>query len=321
MKKIYGFLLVLLLVLAAGGCASDAELQLEAEEGWQGAAEEFLSTMTSIFVNVYMEVAEWEVTNVPVRTGRFMLWHGQGEIFGMAVDYEPQGIFFVPEATHGHHRLVFYYNNDRVDYAPWLIVQHFAEHGIEWATHHFAEYFRLFDFDGSGIPDILIHFRQIFEGGYAGFYRIFRYIDGEYRMLEMAAYDKNGEPLPDWQAWIGQGHELLQDSYDRLIVFVNSEYHGLLRYHHLVFIDTHAELHLVVEPDNEQLLEWQKHHWPGFVVTEEGWHDWANATSWLEKDYPTIFGTDIVLARIPSLTDLEREIDSLIRSRLAITAD
>ena len=281
-------------------------------------AEEFLSSMTSMFVNVYIEWVDWDQkTNMHIRTGQFTRFRGQGELFGV-VDYEPQGIIFVPVEDY-RGRMPFYHGRgNRIYEAPWIYVR--RESG--WTSYHFAEYFRLFDFDGSGIPIIFIHFMQTFQGGYAGFYRIFRYIDGEYRMLEMKAVDEEGELLPWWRAWIGRIHEILMDSDGRLITFIDSLYHGLEAYEHLILTDSYAKLHYfagVTGYNGGTWLEWQKHHWPGFVVTEEGWWDWSNAISWLDyHPNPTIFGTNITLERVESLVDLEQEIENSIRERLGL---
>ena len=285
------------------------------------AAEEFLIGFTSMFVNVYMEWAEWDRdTNIPRRSGQFTRFRGQGELYDF-FEYVPQGITFSPIEEEYRGGLAFYHVcGNRVYEAPWLLVHHESD----WTTYHFADYFRLFDFDGSGVPDIFIHFMQTFVGGYAGFYRIFRYVDGEYRMLEIKAFDEYGELLPRWMgAWIGRAHEILRDSYGRLIVFIDSMYHGMEFYQQLILTETHAELHflpVVTVFDYETWLDWQKHHWPGFVQRGPGWSDWSDAVSWL--DYcpnPTIFGTDITIERVESLVELEQEIYDSIRELLGLT--
>jgi len=98
-----------------------------------------------------------------------------------------------------------------IEEAPWMYTQRH-----EWENHlgelvvsysfNYADYFSLFDFDGSGIPDIIMHFRQTFEGDYGGFNSIFRYIDGEYVMLDMDSFYTDGTD----RQWVhfGSSHDL-----------------------------------------------------------------------------------------------------------------
>lgn len=116
-------------------------------------------------------------------TGRFSLgWERDGETLVQIITGEiPEIYIAILEDQPGTGQGFFTREGNQITEAPWLLVETFQGSDLIWTELRYANDFRLFDFNGNGIPDILVHFNQIFEGGYAGVYRIFRYIDGEYR--------------------------------------------------------------------------------------------------------------------------------------------
>jgi len=178
---------------------------------------------------------------------------------------------------------------NRIEYAPWIYATQY--------TQHFADYFRIFDFDGDGIPEILIHFHQTFEGCYGGFYRIFRYTNGAYHMLEISAYAE-GELLP----WVNFGnvHQIFIDGYGRTITLIDSELSGM-EYAQLVLAEGRAKLNQIPLP-HWTWEEWREHHW-----IEWDYQTWEIKDSWLNHN-PTIFGTDIPLTPLQPLTDLGNQL-------------
>ena len=265
-------------------------------------AEEFLCEFTSIFTGVGQVVVYWD-GQISVHTGEF--WDGWDE-----ETQQPIKAYVTPEIYRGPTETgewgFFDRLGNRIYDATWLYVSR----GEGWTSYHYAGYFRLFDFDNSGIPVIFIHFNQTFEGGYAGFYRIFRFIDGEYRMLEMRAF-KNGEELPWWQSWIGSLHELFFDDTGRIISFVGSMYHNMHKYEHLVLTDKYAELHFItgLEDNWDDWETWEEYHWiKSGAITE---YRWGVVDSWAHHN-PYMFGTYIPLTLISPLTKLQEKITASI---------
>ena len=269
------------------------------------AAREFLSEFTSIFTGVVHAELDW-ANNPPTATGRFIL--GWDEKWQPITTYERPEISYAP--VYIGERVVewgfFDSHGERIYEAPWLSVRRFDE----WVSYNFADYFRLFDFDGDGIPEIFIHFSQTFDGGYAGFYQIYRYVDGAYRRLEMKTFtDGEASSHRPWIGWLGQVHRLFWDNDGRVISFINSDYSGLYTYEHIVLTDTAAELHLIAAMGDNEREAWQKHHWAKWGETAQG--GWGMLDGWLYNN-PRIFGTDIPLIPLHSLSDLEDELMALI---------
>ena len=154
----------------------------------------------------------------------------------------------------------------------------------------------------------MVHFNQTFDGGYAGFYRIFRYFDGEYRMLGLRAFEDGVQS--EW-AWLSQVHELFWDETGRIITYFGNEYHGGFQYEHLVLTDFYADMHLVRRMDYDDEWEaWQEHHWIE-------WRSERSNGSWIKDGWmnhnPTIFGTDVPLT---PLVELQEEIMEAIKKRI-----
>jgi hypothetical protein len=273
------------------------------EYGWQ-VATEFLSDFTSLFKGVYHPEYVWDVgMQTTINTGRFMRWD---TITGQFITtYEQPEISF--RAGYGFLDA----QGNRVIDEPWAIIRRFECQLTQdvFYSFHYANYFKLFDFDNDGIPEIFVHFNQTFEGCYDGFYRIFRYIDGGYRMLEMVAY-ANGEQL-QWVSF-GNVHELFIDPNGRIITFINSEMTGIMEYTHLVLTDTHAEFHRIISLDDisgdpwEAWEEWHNHHWN---VWEHTFTD-----SWRLHN-PTIFRTNIAITPLQPFYELGAELFALRISR------
>jgi len=273
---------------------STVELLLPQEISEYGfnTALDFLRTLTSLRTGVYRAMAEWDgANNAVVATGEFSRWCMEtGELLRK---------FETPEIYFSHYQDgvsgFFDQQNNLITDAPWM--QH----------DNYAAYFSLFDFDGNGIPVIFVHFNQTFEGGYGGFYRVFRYVDGAYRMLETRSFTNGIET--QWP-WLSAIHRLLVDEDGRIITFALSDYHGIYEYTHLILTDTCAEMHLVTALDDWEDWElWHEHH-------REEW-DWTQQQaillySWLDHN-PTIFGTDIAIRPIESFTELEEYIMEVLR--------
>ena len=281
-------------------------------------AEEFISTLTTIFTGIVRAETAWdEDINAPVTTGQFILswgWDENGVWYANTTDEVPD-FYFGPIETGRYEWGFIDRHGNRVLYGvPWLYTQRFEHYTLEGElrisySQNYANYFLLFDFDNNGIPVIFVHFNQTFDGGYGGFYRVFRYVDGEYRMLETKAFVDGVEHPEPWRAWLGSMHEFFIDDTGRIIAFIHSEYHGVSQYEHLVLTDEHAELHLITALDfNNDWEAWQQHHWVD-------WSTGVRADCWTLHN-PTIFGTDISLAPAQPLVDLQEEITASIMGRL-----
>ena len=169
------------------------------------AAVEFLNEFVTLYSEIGFAITTWdEQRRIFLPTGQFRV--GWFDRFGQSytTNVVPKVHFSPDEAGRWG---FFDQHNNRIEDAIWI------------SHENYADYFRLFSFDDSGIPVIFVHYSQTSEGGYAGFYRIFRYIDGGFRMLEMDA----------WIGWLGRVHHLFIDENGRLITFINSpEYLALL---------------------------------------------------------------------------------------------
>lgn len=249
-----------------------AELLAQAgisEYGWRVAAD-FLRGFDSLFMTVGLPMTAWDADrSIGVPLGRYVNWFGAGGVLNTL--YERPDIVFIGGHVYGYDTGFFDRDSNQITDVPWL---------TEW---HFVNYFRLFDFDGSGIPDIIVHFMQTFEGCYGGFYQIFRYVDGEFAAIEMTAYF-DGEP----SRWLnfGSSHDLFLDETGRIITFTASALSGN-EITHLVLTDDRAEFHHLL--GEFCWYEWRKHHWHLMESTPYGSifiDDWLNNS-------PTIFGTDI----------------------------
>ena len=289
-----GFFVIFGFVACSGETVSEDESTAQNEDYHQ-ALIEFLSGMTTIFTDVPRAEMDWS-DGGSVLTGRFSLgW--DSETGQQITTYEVPEIYFSGICMGGF----FDRDGNQILDAPWMYVRT----ADDWVSLYYAGYFKLFDLNDNGIPEILIHFNQTFDGGYAGFYRVFRYVDGEYRVLEMKSFE-NGIATP--RPWIGSTHVLFRDEDGRLITFIDSMYHGISRYEHLVLTDESAELHLLLEMNFDDWEAWESHHWVD-------WTDGTGTYSWLQND-PTIFGTSMPLTIVEPLHELQGTITDLIMQNL-----
>jgi len=262
------------------------------EYSWQ-VATDFLSGFTSIFTGVAHRHYEWDEENrTIVPTERFMLgWNHENQ--QPITTYETPKLYFAP--TGG--AAAFFDNEGRAILdAPWASIDSFANSSwdgfdtvhIYLYAHHYASYFLLFDFDNSGMLDIIVHFQQTsLDTCYYGFYEIYRYVDGAFTLFEMHP-----------PGWVGSGHVFFTDAEGRLIIFTNNKMIGE-GYAHIVFTANRAELHFIDTP-YYSWEEWEAHHWTEWESTPRG-H--VLVSSW--RDYhPTIFGTDIALTPLNPFENL-----------------
>jgi len=268
---------------------------MEISEYGRQVAIEFLSEMTTIFTGMPRAETAWdEAQLIAPPTGLFWVWDNASQQI-VTIDEVPE-VHLGPTET-GQWVFLDRYGSYIYD-APWL----YAFRGDDWVSYNYAGYFRLFDFDDDGIPEIFVHFNQTFDGGYAGFYRIYKYVDGQYRALGA-------------DGWISSMNEFFWDDSGRIITFVDSpEYHGIAQYDHFVLKDDHIELHLVASMNHDEFDVWREHHWGEWGRMGSRW---VVIDGWLHHN-PTIFGTDIPLTPIQSLTSLENEITAIILKKLGL---
>jgi len=244
---------------------------------------DFLMDFTTLLTNVIRAETTWdEERRISLATGRYILgWDNESQQL-ITTDEIPDISLSLTEEGYS----AFFDNQGNIiTDEPWVYPY----------SLHYANYFKLFDFDNDGIPEILMHFQQTFEGCYGGFYRIFKYIDGAYRMLEMAAF-ANGEQL----TWINFGsvHNLFVDEDGRIITLIDSEMTGF-EYTHLIFANNRVEFHHITMPEYTW-EEWREHHW---MVWEETVNGYEMTNSWVFHN-TAIFGTDIAIKPLQPFTEL-----------------
>lgn len=268
-------------------------------------ATEFLRDKITLYTDVPRAEVELDSTGrILTPTGRFILgW--DSETGALITTDEVPEVFLVPTET----GIGFFdkYGNEIHD-APWM----YTRRGEGWTSLYYAGDIKLFDLDNNGIPEIFVHYNQTFDGGYAGFYRIFRYVDGAYRMLEMQSFtDGMATPWP----WLGRVHDFFVDDSGRIVAFIWSEYHNLHKYEELVLTDEYAQLHLITQMDWQADGDaWQAHHWSEWGIPPSGTHH-IMLDSWIYHD-PVIFGTDIALTRLEPFHALRDAILAVISREL-----
>lgn len=142
--------------------------------------------------------------------------------------------------------------------------------------------FSLYDFDGDGIPTILVYIAGLGFGGPAS-PRVYRFVEGEY----VPVIHLNRSP------------SFFADSERRVIVHYNIEYGGAFGYYLLTFTNGGAEKELIAAPNWNDIESWYAHHQYPY---------------WNQN--PTIFGMpDEILTPILPLNDLEVLIIQSIRHR------
>ena len=172
----------------------------------------------------------------------------------------------------------FDYSNNEISEAPFIRNE---------VT--FADSFVLYDFDGNGVPDILIRWR--FGGTSMARVTHHRFIDGEYREMSVRHsneydffFDDTGQPIARYTDWYGSG--------------------ALVGYYSLRFTSNNIVSELIADFHEEfQISEaWEEHH-----ILNHPYPPIQN---------PTMFGTDRPLTRVPRLTALEEELTASIIQRL-----
>jgi len=296
--------------------------------------EDFLYSMESIFVigsnNRHGRIIRAETIwdgEKSYSTGRFLLGWDSETQEAITTDVVPE-IFYAPleDDFTGWGEWGFFNRDGRIYDAPWLNINEWEDmYGQIRRQYHYANYFWLFDFDGSGIPVVFVHMNQDFDGGYAGFYRVYKFADGEYRQLEMRLFIDGEQwqrewaeerqpwiPGP-WIGWLGSSQHLFMDELGRIIAFTNdAHYRGIARYLHMTFSDEYLDFHLIAQMGEGEYDAWMEHHWSVWDQYGRGELD-----GWLNHS-PTIFGTDISITLIESLVDLEEEMMELILNRFIV---
>jgi len=270
--------------------------------GFQVAAD-FLRHFTSIFSGISWLYNSWDIESSITESAEQLIFiRCHATRHKIAIAKMPE-IYFIQAYSSSSYAFFDRYGNSIID-APWIYTQRFesyryGEYHISY-THHYADYFSLFDFDNTGIPDIIVHFSQTFEGCYGGFYRLFRYVDGAYKMLEIAAFS-NGEQLD--MVSFGTSHEFFIDADDRVISFISCALDSK-EYSHFV-LGNRVEFHRIAKlAPYSALDEWYAHHWQVWEHTPYG----SNLISSWRHHNPTIFGTDIALVPLYPFVDLAAEL-------------
>lgn len=279
---------------------------VEISEYGRQVAIDFLRQMDTIFVGMWE--AETTRDEEQTETGRFLPdwgWVNRGE---RRATYEVPEFYYVIE--NWGIRGVYNREGERLTYAPWAFSFGYYGEGVS----NYASGFQLFDFNNSGIPDIFVHYSPITtETGIPRRAILYRYIDGEYRMVG-TRYGETGidwfiaRPL-SWGIWKGS---LFVDDSGRIIVLEDDEKDFVFDYHHVVITDegaTAQPLMLWGSGWEFDYFAWRNHHWS---ETIQMWGV-THKPGWWYYDDPTIFGTNIPLTPLQSLTDLETEIFTLLQ--------
>lgn len=259
-------------------------------ESWMVALEDLLSQMTTIFEPPAWAEETW-IDGSWTRTGRFGL--GWDENWVAIITYETPELYFVWNGGG-----FFDAFGNRIHDAPWLI----SWHGSGWSSYNYAATFRLFDFGNNGVPDLFIHFAQTFEGGYGGATRMYRYMGGSFRQLEV-------------QGWISSLHQFFVDDHGTVIAFMNNSYFGEYSYQQLIFDNHRLEMQTIVELSDlgwDLWEEWQNFHWTDWGQDAEG--NWGAQDGWMFHN-PTIMGTDIRITMLEPLTALQEEVTANMKNR------
>jgi len=252
-------------------------------------ATEFLREFTTLFIDVGVEEMVWSSDGLLEATGLFIIgWDGS---------WQPITTDIMPEIWHTYwetQRSEFFNQyGERIYDAPWLDTFVRERDGNEITRSRYAESFSLYDFDGNGIPTIIIHY-MIAHEGYHWYSKIFRYIDGEYKLQ-----------TGDW-SWppIWFGTRMFWDDSGNIIAYNFFQPAGEGFYHQIVFTDQGIDLHLLAELD----------------AFEDDFHAWLYHHNVLFHDpAPTIIGTDISLIPIERLFYLESAIAAEITAQLGGT--
>ena len=269
------------------------------EYGLQVAAN-FLQNFDSIFEGVFREEFQWRDGEAVV-TGRYV---GRKTMTGQTIITYDLPKFTFRWTSSEEETGFFDRNGNKIINAPWINIWEFDG----WYDYNFADYFKLFNFGNNGIPDIVVHFQQTAETCYMGFSEIFRYIDGEFKRLEMVTYTIEGERFTG--AGLGTFHEFLLDTDGRVITFIDDGMVSIGTYANIIFENGIAEFHKITTTDFHDGEYWQEHHWSMLGATSG---NPVTIDSWLFHT-PTIIGTDINMT-LHSLDDLNLALYAYIQHR------
>jgi len=263
------------------------------EYGWQVAVD-FLSGFDTLFEPVFNNA-------FGMQTGG-SYWAFDRIRGREVITYDPPNIFFDFEVIGFLDR-----HKNRITDVPWIYV----DNGWEFYAHSV----RLYDFDGNGIPDIFVNFIAVQHVQQIGIYNIYRYMGGEYRLLEQRTVMLDGRVLP----YVNIGHDfrVFTDDLGRLIAFSEPSFVFDGAYHHLVFDGEKAIFNRILEDTPNEGVAWEEyveawriwfeHHWSVWEIVEEiSLHAHVQTDSWLDHS-PTIFGTDISLTLMHPFDELRDE--------------
>ena len=253
------------------------------EYGWQVAAD-FLRDMTSIFTGIVQAEVVWDDDVMDyIETGRFILGHDRST-HKWITTYDVPDLYYV---LHRHGiRGIYNLQGERIHEAPWM---------CSWGSAY-AVWFDLFDFDNTGIPEIMITMMPIFDGvqtGPTSWEEVFRYVDGEYRRLELRTQrNQHGYYTSMWNI---PNNIFLDESGRFITLYSDSKSGTFFGFEELFITDDYVMLY------------------PVFILCREehddevwrAWHDHVNNIFNPEvTNIATIFSTDIELYPLYSFRDL-----------------
>ncbi|MCL2376035.1 MAG: hypothetical protein FWC76_01435 [Defluviitaleaceae bacterium] len=144
----------------------------------------------------------------------------------------------------------------------------------------------MYDLDGSGILDILVHYSHEY---WPSVNMLYRFMDGAYVPILSSRFPLN----------------FFHDEQGRIVLFFNyslgpgaASAHG---YYYMDFADDGPAVEVIINSGID-FAAWLEHH---------------EATQFLDEFY--VFGTDIAITRIPRLYDAEAEIITSVNERLGVT--
>ena len=260
-------------------------------ESWMIALEDLLSQMTTIFEPPAWAEVRWnDDWTAEEFTGRYVL--GWGENWVPITTYVRPDIFFIMNGGG-----FFDAFGNRINDAPWLI----SWHGSGWSMYNFASSFRLFDFGNNGIPDLVVHYSQTFEGGYGGATQVYRYVNGSFRRLENSGR-------------LTSQHMLFVDVNGNIIAFINNAYFGDFYYAEVTLTNNRLDMREIVSMWDLgwEWEQWQDFHWLERSQDADG--NWRLVDGWMFRN-PTILGTNIPITPLEPLTSLQEEITANLRDR------
>lgn len=253
---------------------------------------------------------DWDTRESIIADERqFLIGYEGGEMFESHAGYlampipilttEVPDIFFREFRDWTRHG--FYDSNfNRIEDAPWM------------SYETYASSFSLWDFDNSGIPDIIVNhwgnYRGSGDGG--GVASLFRYVNGEFVRVSYSPqqlWEEFGfgrEHSYSWFPWV-----YYHDNLGNLVGYFYGIVEPIPTYARITFNNNAADKFVLARASNA--------YWTNYLTGErdflapiyETWGDNRPA----QRVLP---GTDITLTRVNPLTDLHLEISASVRERL-----